>query len=117
MAEVDPNHTTQSEEKPAYTPASLEKRIAAWVGIVYALMFCFIISFSMYCPDRSLAGTFPLFLVPVAVGVLVISICKQCRGTARGGLPTTIFVVILCLAAAAFGLLLGAPALCAALGG
>ena len=79
MAEVDPNRTTESEEESSYTPASVEKRIAAWIGIVYALMFCFIITFSMYCPDRSLAGTFPLFLVPVSIGIIILSIYKQCK--------------------------------------
>ena len=47
MAEMDPNkiESTESEEQPSYTPASVEKRIAAWMGIVYALMFFFIIIF------------------------------------------------------------------------
>ena len=117
MADVDPNRTTESEEQPSYTPATVEKRIAAWIGIVYALMFCFIITFSMYRPDRSLAGTFPLFLVPVAIGIIILSIYKQYKGTARGGLPTTIVVVLICLAAAFIGLWLGVPVLVIAFGG
>ena len=117
MADVDPNRTTKSEEQPSYTPASVEKRIAAWIGIVYALMFFFIITFSMYRPDRSLAGTFPLFLVPVAIGIIILSIYKQCKGTARGGLPTTVVVILICLAAAVIGLWLGVPVLAIALGG
>ena len=117
MADIDPNHTTEHEEQPSYTPASVEKRIAAWIGIVYALMFFFIITFSMYRPDRSLAGTFPLFLVPVAIGIIILTIYKQCKGTARGGLPSTVFVTVLCLAAAAIGLWLGVPVLAVALGG
>ena len=117
MAEVDPNRTTESEEESSYTPVSVEKRIAGWIGIVYALMFCFIITFSMYCPDRSLAGTFPLFLVPVAIGIIILSIYKQCKGTARGGLPTTIVVILICLAAAFIGLWLGVPVLVIAFGG
>jgi hypothetical protein len=117
MADVDPNRTTESEEQSSYTPASVEKRIAAWIGIVYALMFFFIITFSMYCPNRSLAGTFPLFLVPVAIGIIILSIYKQCKGTARGGLPTTIVVILICLAAAVIGLWLGVPVLVIAFGG
>ena len=117
MADVDPNRTTESEEQPSYTPASVEKRIAAWIGIVYALMFFFIITFSMYCPDRPLAGTFPLFLVPVSIGIIILSIYKQCKGTARGGLPTTIVVILICLAAAFIGLWLGVPVLAVAFGG
>lgn len=119
MAEIDPRKTesASSEERPTYTPASVEKRIAAWIGIAYALMFGFIITFSMYRPDRSLAGTFPLFLVPVAIGIIILSIYKQCKGTARGGLPSTIVVILICLAAAGIGLWLGVPVLAVAFGG
>ena len=111
MADVDPNRTTESEEQSSYTPASFEKRVAAWMGIVYALMFLFIITFSMYRPNSSLAGSFPLFLVPVAVAAIIVAIYRQVKGTAPGGLPTTIVVTILCLAAAAVGLWLGVPVL------
>ena len=117
MSEVDPNRTTESEEQSSYTPASVEKRIAAWMGIVYALMFCFIITFSMYRPNSSLAGTFPLFLVPVAVATIIISIYRQVKGTASGGLITTIVVVMICAAAAGIGLWLGVPVLVIALAG
>ena len=117
MAEIDPNRTTEHEEQPSYTPASVEKRIAAWIGIVYALMFFFIITFSMYRPGRSLAGTFPLFLVPVSVGIIILSIYKQCKGTARGGILSAVVVILICLAAAAIGLWLGVPVLAVALGG
>ena len=117
MSHIDPNHTTENEEQPSYTPASVEKRIAAWVGIAYALMFGFIITFSMYRPDRSLAGTFPLFLVPVSIGIIVLSIYKQTKGTARGGLPGTIVTTLICLVVAAAALWLGVPVLAVAFGG
>ena len=116
MADMDPNKTesTESQEQSSYTPASVEKRIAAWMGIVYALMFGFIITFSMYRPDLSLKGT---FLVPVAAAAIIVTVYRQKKGTAPGGLPTTIFVVILCLAAAAVGLFFGLPPLAAAFAG
>lgn len=119
MPDMDPNKTesTDSEQQTSYTPASFEKRVAAWMGIVYALMFFFIITFSMYRPNSSLAGSFPLFLVPVAIAVIIISIYRQCKGTAPGGLPTTIVVSLICLAAAAIGLWLGVPVLIYALAG
>ena len=119
MADIDPNKTesTESEEQPSYPPASVEKRIAAWMGIVYALMFFFIITFSMYRPGRSLAGTFSLFLVPVAIAAIIVVIYRQVKGTAPGGLVSTILIVIICLAVAAFGLFLGLPPLLAALAG
>ena len=119
MADMDPNKTesTESEEQSSYTPASVEKRIAAWMGIVYALMFFFIITFSLYHPDLSLKGTFPLFLVPVAAAAIAVTIYRQVKGKAPGGLVTTVIVVIICLAAAAAGLFLGIPPLAAALAG
>lgn len=110
----------QPEEEPErepFVPASVEKRIAAWMGIVYALMFFGIITFSLYCPGRSLAGTFPLFLVPVAAAVGVISVYRQVKGTAPGGLALTVVITAVCAAAAAFGILLGGPALASALAG
>ena len=119
MADFDPNvnQEPQEEQKQSYTPASFEKRVAAWMGIVYVLMFLFIITFSLYRAGQPLTGTFPLFLVPVAVAAIVTSIYKQSKGTARGGLPTTIFIIILCLAAIFLGLALGVPALIAAFAG
>ena len=121
MADFDPNLNTdtpeQEQDKPAYTPASFEKRTAAWMGIVYSLMFLFVLCFSMFRPDRSLAGSFPLFLVPVAVAAIVVAVRRQIKGIAPGGWPTTVFVVLLCLAAAALGLWLGVPVLAVAFGG
>ena len=119
MADIDPKKTesTESEEQPSYTPASVEKRIAAWMGIVYALMFFFIITFSMYRPDRSLSGTFPLFLVPVAVAAAIVVIYRQVKGTSSNSLASMVLIVLICIAAAAFGLILGLPALVAAFAG
>ena len=117
MADFEPNSTNENQEQPSYTPASFEKRTAAWMGIVYALMFGSIITFSYYRPESSLAGTFPLFLVPVAVAAVVINIYRLVKGTARGGLPVTVIVTILCLAVAGLGLWMGVPPLAAALGG
>ena len=119
--ELDPQPSLPEEElekeKEPFVPASVEKRIAAWMGIVYALMFFGIITFSLYCPGHSLAGTFPLFLVPVAAAVGVISVYRQVKGTAPGGLALTVVITAVCAAAAAFGILLGGPALASALAG
>ena len=118
MSEQNPNLNPeqQDEEQSApYTPAGFEKRTAAWLGIVYMLMLLFITTYSIYTGGGTLAGTFPLFLVPLAVGVIVIAVYRQRRGTAPGGLPLTILLVVVCACAAVFGLLLGVPALIAAL--
>ncbi|MDD6161067.1 MAG: hypothetical protein PUB51_08060 [Oscillospiraceae bacterium] len=113
MADMDQN--SPREEQPAYTPASFEKRTAAWMGIAYMLMFLFIITFSLFCPDRSLAGTFPLFLVPVAVAVTVIEI-HRAKASAEAK-ARAVVITFLCVVVAAAALWMGVPVLAAALGG
>lgn len=107
------NHTP--EEKEPDSPATFEKRTAAWMGIVYMLMFLFIITFSMYAPGRSLAGTFPLFLVPVAVAAIVISI-HRARSSAVAK-ANAVVISILCAVVAVVALWMGVPVLVVAFGG
>lgn len=97
-------------QQPSYTPASFEKRTAAWMGIAYVLMLLFLITFFIYT-GKEMPGTFPLLLLPVAVAGIVLAVYRQRKGTAPGGIVLTAVIVIICLAAIAFGLLLGVPAL------
>lgn len=113
MAEQDPN--TQQESPSSYTPASFEKRTAAWMGVAYVLMMLFVITFAIFTGGKGLPGTFPLLLVPVSGALAVVTIYRQKKGTAPGGLPTAIVVVFLCAAGVVIGLLLGVPALVAAI--
>lgn len=117
MPDFDHKNEQNEGEEEVFVPAGFEKRVAAWTGIVYMLMFLFIITCSLYRAGRPLSGTFPLFLVPVAVAAAVVSIYRQRKGTAPGGLVTTIVAVILCAAAVVIGLMLGVPALIAAFAG
>jgi 4-hydroxybenzoate polyprenyltransferase len=103
------------ENEPSYIPASFEKRTAAWMGVAYALMFLFVITFAIFTGGKELPGTFPLFLVPVAVAAAVISIYRQKKGTAPGGIVTTVIVVLCCVFAVILGLAMGIPALASAL--
>ena len=115
MAEFDPTPNQDKQAKSGYTPASFEKRTAAWMGLAYVLIILFAVTFSIFTGGKTLPGTFPLFLIPVAVAAMVVSIHRQRRGTAPGGLPLTVIVVVICAAAVILGLLLGVPALVAAL--
>ena len=54
---------------------------------------------------------------PVAAAAAVTAIYRQTKGIAPGGMVMTVIIVVLCAAAAAFGLLLGLPALIAAFAG
>ena len=118
MAEYDPNlkeglREEGQEKKPSYTPASFEKRTAAWMGIAYMVMLVFIITFSISTGGQQLYGTFPLFLIPVCAAAAVISIYRQVKRAAA--LPLTILVLLCCAAGLVLGLMLGVPPLVSAL--
>lgn len=111
MAEPETKRPEETENPPSYTPASFEKRTAAWVGVAYMVMLLFIITFSIFTGGRQLTGTFPLFLVPIAAGAAVIAVYRQRKGTAPGGLIGTMIALLVCAAGVVLGLLLGIPAL------
>lgn len=135
MAELDPKQPQQEQEaptqegqgapepqtqegqpqKPAYTPASVEKRIAAWMGLGYMLMLLFVLTFSIFTGGKTLPGTFPLLLLPVCAAAAALSIYRQRKGAAS--LPLTVFAVAVCLFGILLGLALGGPALVAAIRG
>ena len=108
---------TNESQGGGYTPASFEKRTAAWMGIAYALMMIFIINFAIYTGGRDLPGTFPLFLIPVAVALAVILIRRLKLRTAPGGTAGGVLGLVLCAAGLVLGLAFGVPALLAALSG
>ena len=108
---------THGSQEEGYTPASFEKRVAAWMGIAYAVMMAFIINFAIYTGGRELPGTFPLFLVPVSVALAVILIRRLRLGAAPGGTAGGVLGLVLCAAGLIIGLALGVPALAHALAG
>lgn len=111
MEQQDPNLKQETPNpSPSYTPASFEKRTAAWMGVAYMVMVLFIITFAIFTGGKELPGSFPLFLIPAAVAVAVIAVYRQRKGTAPGGIFLTVLIVLVCLAAILFGLALGGPA-------
>lgn len=109
------NTQTNAQQGGGFVPASFEKRTAAWMGIAYTVMLCFVINYAIYTGGRDLPGTFPLFLVPVSAALAVILIRRMKLRTAPGGMAGGILGLILCAAGLAVGLGLGTPALLAAL--
>jgi uncharacterized membrane protein len=105
------NGPENPESKPSYTPASFEKRAAAWMGLGYALFVLFLITFAIFTGGKGAPGTFPLLLIPAAIALLAVAVHRQKLGTAPGGLPMTVIIVIVCVAAVVIGLLTGGPAL------
>lgn len=105
------------QEKQTYTPASFEKRAAAWMGIAYVLMLLFILNFSLFTGGRQLPGTFPLFLAPVSVTLAVVVLRRMKNRQLPGGAAGGIAALAACAAGALLGLGLGVPALIAAFQG
>lgn len=103
-------------QESGYTPASFEKRTAAWMGIAYVLMLLFILNFALFSGRKQLPGTFPLFLVPVSVALAVVVIHRIKTKTLPGGLSGAVLGLVACAAGVFFGLALGVPALLAAFG-
>lgn len=103
-------------QDPGYTPASFEKRAAAWMGIAYVLMLLFVINFTIYTGGRDLPGTFPLFLVPVSVALAVVLIHRIKSKAVPGGVAGAVLGLTASAAGIFFGLAFGLPALLAALG-
>ena len=50
---------TNGQQEGGYTPASFEKRTAAWMGIAYTVMLCFVLNYALYTGGGNLPGTFP----------------------------------------------------------
>lgn len=109
---------TPEEEKPSYTPASFEKRVAAWVGVVYMVMLVFAIVILIATGGQGLANTFPLLLPPAAVGAAVIAVHRQKEGKMpeKEGRYFTPAIIFLCFAAVVLGLVCGIPSLLANFG-
>ena len=108
---------TNESQGGGFTPASFEKRTAAWMGIAYAVMMGFVTTFAIYTGGRELPGTFPLFLVPVSVALAVILVRRMRLGAAPGGTAGGVLGLVLCAAGLVIGLALGVPALLAAFPG
>lgn len=107
----------QGTEPAGYTPASFEKRAAAWMGVAYVVMLIFVINFSIYTGGRQLPGTFPLFLLPVCIALAAVILRRLKSRALPGGLIGGVLALIACAAGVVIGLALGVPALLAAFGG
>ena len=115
MEHQDPVHENEQQTE-SWTPASFEKRTAAWMGSAYVLMFLFILNFTLFTGGRQLPGTFPLFLIPISVALAVIIIHRMKTKALPGGMAGGAVGLILCAAGIFFGLALGVPPLLSALG-
>lgn len=103
---------SETEQKqPSYTPASYEKRAAAWMGVAYAVFFLFVVTFAIFTGGKTLPGTFPLLLVPVSAALSAITIHRQRTGSGFKRNLAAALIVAVCAVATGLGLALGVPAL------
>ena len=98
-----------------YTPASFEKRTAAWVGVFYMLMLTAAMTY-MISTGTVLTGIAPLLLPPAAVGAAVILIHRARNGSGSSNRAFTFGMFFLCVFAFLIGLALGIPTLLANFG-
>lgn len=112
MAELDKDLLPE-EDPTGYTPAPFEKRVAAWVGVIYMVMLTLSVTY-MIATAQVLKGTAFLLLPPAAVGAAVIAIHRFRQG--GRGLVGTVIVTVLCAAAFLLGLVCGIPTLLGQLG-
>ena len=105
----------ESNQMGGYTPASFEKRVAAWVGVVYMLMLTAAMTY-MISTGKVLTGIAPLLLPPAAVGAAVIVVHRHRKGISGSNRYFVFAMFFLCVTAFLLGLGLGIPALLANFG-
>ncbi len=109
MTEQDHNLNQEFGSKPlSYTPASFEKRVVAWVGVVYMIMLVLSLTY-MISTAKILTGTAFLLLPPAAVGVAIIAIYRYRQSKSVQGRNFTLALVFLCFVALVMGLIRGIP--------
>ena len=70
MAELPDNK--DQEESSSYTPASPVKRIIAWVGVTYMLIFVLLNLYPFFHGGAYLQGLAPLLVCPGAAGLMFL---------------------------------------------
>lgn len=105
----------EQEDKPSYVPASFEKRVAAWVGVVYMVMIVFAMTYAI-ATGGPLINVQYLLLPPGAVGVFIVAIYRYRRGKIKEGRNFTAALLFLCVIAFLMGLICGVPNLLANFG-
>lgn len=114
MAELPDNN---QEEPSSYTPASPVKRIIAWVGVVYMLIFVALNLYPFFHGGTYLRGLAPLLVCPGAAGLAVIAVWQfrrpECTYSKKACMA---LLAAACVVILAVGLVQGVPALLAGLG-
>ena len=106
----EPSQEEVREETSSYTPASFERRVIAWMGVVYMVILVLATTY-LIATASYLTGTAPILVAPAAVGAAVIVIHKYRKGEISQGRNFMLAAVFLCVVAFATGLACGVPPL------
>ena len=105
------------EEEEDWTPASPGKRILAWTGVVYMVLFVLLNLYPFFNRGEYLYGVFPLMVCPAAVSLFILAL-HQLRTKSKGtNRVLMILLAIGCCVMFVLGLKDGLPPLLQALGG
>ena len=110
----EPKIKPETEETPSWTPASPMKRLWAWVGVAYMVIFVLLTTYGL-AHGNYLTGIGPLMLVPALVGVGAAAIVRYKTGGWKGGLGTCILVSGASFVLALTNIIRGLPSLLAQL--
>ena len=106
------------EDREPYVPASPVKRIIAWTGVVYMVIFVFLNVYPFFNNGVNLQGVGPLLVCPGTAGLAAAAVWQLrqsgCSPARRAGM---IALAAACALVFVLGLLDGLPALVAGLGG
>ena len=105
---------TGEQKQHDWTPASPMKRLLAWVGVVYMVIFVLLTTYAL-AHGCYLTGIGPLMLVPALGGLGAAAIVRYKTGAWRGGLATCILVAGASFALALINIVRGLPSLLAQL--
>ena len=109
-----PKIEPETEEKPSWTPASPIKRLWAWVGVVYMVIFVLLTTYGL-AHGKYLTGIGSLMLVPALAGAGAAAIVQYRTGGWKGGVGTCILVSGASFVLALTNIIRGLPSLLAQL--
>ena len=114
----EPRQDRPQDETEPYVPASPVKRILAWTGVAYMVIFVLLNLYPFFRGGEYLRGVGPLLVCPGCLGLGAVAVwqlrqkeCASSRKAAMLALASACAVVLI------LGLLDGLPALVAGLGG
>ena len=114
MADESKNTPDAPEKAPDWTPASPMKRLWAWVGVAYMVIFVLLTTYGL-AHGSYLTGIGPLMLVPALVGIGAAAILRYKTGGWRGGPIACGLVAGASFVLAVLNIIRGIPALLAQL--